>query len=563
MFALLVLPVFSSYAAEQQPPPTAAPPAATGKPAQATPALPDLIVERVWLDKEGFINFQLKNAGQAEIPNREHRQGMVRVTYGRNHKDFSFRKTLKKRPPVDPKGLLKKPGGVVPYNTQIRVKERLTITVVVDCTKRIAEANEQNNQGISLGLAALKDVREKTAEQVKPTPPPEAMQEITQREEIRTLEGGEPGRGGEHDPDLEIESFDILAGPIIPVPGSIEVDRDWGNRATYTYNGSGEYEEYEDIKFRVRVLNQGGDFEGAIGIKIYSWPAQVSHITPLVTLPEGGESGYFEVTLHQSELIERDHLSPGTHEFSAEITYHDADLIRRTGTSFDGVTLNLRRPTPRVEAIPIETITLPVQGSLTGSVSNRGDTTNSFIQVGNFGSGSARGFLSFDLSAILRELLRRGYRCTEFEIRSATLEIEEYQILAFDPGEHSWSGWGMRSVGEIPEPMACSGSIPSWHHRAVGTILLDFLEGYDALTSGIFNADMITNLLTFQSTCGVHSFPNFDAYVRFQLERGETKIQFRLRLAGEGGVTSGPDWTFVHSIFFRNPRLIVRVTPVE
>jgi hypothetical protein len=201
---LFVLPFFSSYAAEKQPPPTAAPPTATGKPPQAAPALPDLIVERVWLDDEGFINFQLKNAAQVEIPDKEHQRGMVRVTYGKNHADFSFRKTLKKRPAVDPKGLLKKPGGVVQYNTQIRVKERLTVKVLVDSTKRIAEADEQNNLSTPLmlvpGAVALKGVKEDITEKMGPKPEPGVLESVTKKE-LRPLERGlqvtKPNTGGE------------------------------------------------------------------------------------------------------------------------------------------------------------------------------------------------------------------------------------------------------------------------------------------------------------------------------------------------------------------------------
>jgi hypothetical protein len=183
---LFVLPFFSSYATEKQPPPTAAPPKATGKPPQAAPALPDLIVERVWLDDEGFINFQLKNAGQVEIPNKEHQLGMVRVTYGKDHADFSFRKTLKKRPPVDPKGLLKKPGGIVQYNTQIRVEERLTVKVLVDSTKRIAEADEQNNlstpQGLKPSAVALKGVKEDIAKKMRPKPEAGVLESVKEKE---------------------------------------------------------------------------------------------------------------------------------------------------------------------------------------------------------------------------------------------------------------------------------------------------------------------------------------------------------------------------------------------
>jgi hypothetical protein len=146
--ALVVLPFSSSYSTEKKQPPKTVPEKTIAKPYhKITPAkpLPDLVVENIWLDKEGYINFQLKNAGTGKIPDAEHRQGMVRVSYGKRYVDFFFQKTVKEKLPVDPTGALKQPGTSVTYNTKIRLKARQTITVRVDSTAKITESNEKNN----------------------------------------------------------------------------------------------------------------------------------------------------------------------------------------------------------------------------------------------------------------------------------------------------------------------------------------------------------------------------------------------------------------------------------
>ena len=149
IFALLLLTFSFSYATEKKPPPKTTPEKTTPKPYdKLKPAkpLPDLVVEKVWLDNEGYINFQVKNKGTGHIPDPEHRRGMVVVSCGKSQEDFSFSKILpKKKLPVDPKGALKQPGKSVVYNTKIRLKTRQTITVLVDSTGKITESNDNNN----------------------------------------------------------------------------------------------------------------------------------------------------------------------------------------------------------------------------------------------------------------------------------------------------------------------------------------------------------------------------------------------------------------------------------
>jgi len=390
---------------------------------------------------------------------------------------------------------------------------------------------------------------------------PELMREITRQEKLRPLEGDGPVEAA-----LEICDFEILDGPA-------EEERSWGSRATYLFNGGGEH---NNIEFRVRILNQGADdFSGMCSVTVYSRSVAAFYGTPYLILTPGQRSEYFNLVLNQSEWIERGDLSVGRYEFRAKIQPPPAspeDPRPEPVYSSNEVILRLSsrlRPTPVGRAIPIETITLMSQSSLTGSVSNQGDTGR-HLQVGNWSwTGVARGFISFDLSGIRRELLRRGryWNWNELEIRSATLEIEEFAILSDVPG--TFGGWfaevwdfffgSVDWEGGRPPPIYC-GEVPPYLHEEVGYMLLDYLISYDEFLSDIYDALMVTNLRTFQSACDVHSFRHMEAYVRYQLERGERRIQFRLRFADEE-LEGEPEWTWIYSVFFRNPRLIVTVVP--
>jgi hypothetical protein len=491
--ALVVLPLFSTYAAEKQLP-TGAPSKIIIQPPQATKQiklLPDLIVERVWLDDEGFINFQLKNAGQGEIPDKEHRQGMVRVTFGNKYEDFSFTRSVKTRPAVDPKGLLKKPKGVVLYNTGIKVKERLTIKVVVDSLVKIAEANDQNNQGMLLAPAvgALKA----KGKEVQPVSP-EVGREIAQKEKLKTLDGeGPEGGGGEEKPDLLISDLFIYGVPIPRDDGGYSMS--WGYAATYIFNGG---EEQEDIKFRVPVLNRGSrDFCGAIAITVYSitspGPSPVGIITPVVTIPQL-EGYFFDVILHQSEQIAQGKLSPGgRYEFKAKIKYFDG-TVWKTATSSCWVTLTLTRPHPVVQAIP-KAMTLTSEPNLTGTVFYEAGVSTENIEVGG-GSFKRHGFISFDLTPLREKLEQwRSQGGRTFEIKSATLTLDEYDSDSYSGG-----------------------------------ILFDWLNYGTSLDPGDYMGPVYSNLYTFSSAPGIHTIEGLNTYVRDHLfVRNADRIQFRLR----------------------------------
>jgi len=149
-------------------PKQAATPASThnnnAKPASKSPVrnqhfqlLPDLVVERIWMNK-GAIAFRLKNAGRGPIPADQYRRAKVKV----GTKVYSLAM-------IDPHGLLKQPGRLVTYTSARKslsgpAKNRVVITVFVDCTHKIHEQNEGNNrQTIRLAVPSVQAVKTLTA----------------------------------------------------------------------------------------------------------------------------------------------------------------------------------------------------------------------------------------------------------------------------------------------------------------------------------------------------------------------------------------------------------------
>jgi len=100
--------------------------------------LPDLIVERVWLDSHNRIVFTLKNIGNGYIPDDVHGRGNVRVIYGNSQKDYAFRV-------IDPGKALIRPMGVVSFTSGIELRSSVRVMVEVDITRQISEAREDNN----------------------------------------------------------------------------------------------------------------------------------------------------------------------------------------------------------------------------------------------------------------------------------------------------------------------------------------------------------------------------------------------------------------------------------
>jgi hypothetical protein len=100
-------------------------------------------VDSIWLDSQCNINFKLSNVGKGNIPDAEHRESAVRVQFGSEIKDLLLGR-------IDPKGALKKAGGLISFNTQMTLKSSIDVKVIVDFNKKIKEsdAGEKNNEKV-------------------------------------------------------------------------------------------------------------------------------------------------------------------------------------------------------------------------------------------------------------------------------------------------------------------------------------------------------------------------------------------------------------------------------
>lgn len=102
---------------------------------------PDLIVEKLWLDTNCYLNFRLKNVGKGKIDPVQFRKGKVLVSQGKISMPlYDLRK-------IDPGGRLKRPKGMVEHKTEIQMSRLQLVQVTVDSTAVISESNNSNNVG--------------------------------------------------------------------------------------------------------------------------------------------------------------------------------------------------------------------------------------------------------------------------------------------------------------------------------------------------------------------------------------------------------------------------------
>jgi hypothetical protein len=131
---------------------------------RSTNKLPDLKIENISLDRNQNIIIRIRNSGTLPIPKNEFKKCIVRVQFDRNVEDFYLGSTSKHgKPPIDPAGILLRPGGRISYNTRIRVQKTLQAGVFVDYSNTIIETDETNNKSDRVTLYQGDD-------QTSPTP---------------------------------------------------------------------------------------------------------------------------------------------------------------------------------------------------------------------------------------------------------------------------------------------------------------------------------------------------------------------------------------------------------
>uniref|UniRef100_A0A7V6CDH2 CARDB domain-containing protein n=1 Tax=Thermodesulfobacterium geofontis TaxID=1295609 RepID=A0A7V6CDH2_9BACT len=184
-------------------------------------ALPDLIVESIWLDNQNRICFKLKNIGLGSPQERDFSLAKLKLIYGSREREYNLFN-------IDPQRLLYRPSGTVSFATDIELKEPLKVSVEVDSRNNIPETKENNNI-LSLNLMPRKDLKESpVGQQISST----SEQVVSKEEEITqkfivspTLKviypnGGEIIRSGE-----KIVLRWEFSGPPIPVEIAIKNDK--------------------------------------------------------------------------------------------------------------------------------------------------------------------------------------------------------------------------------------------------------------------------------------------------------------------------------------------------
>lgn len=110
-----------------------------GKHRAAKAVPPDLVVSRIWLDRDCRVNFTVSNAGKGPLSDKARALGLVRIYLDKEPHDFPLKK-------VDPAGRLAKPGGSISFATNLRPGPDTAVVAVVDPKRKIAESSEANNR---------------------------------------------------------------------------------------------------------------------------------------------------------------------------------------------------------------------------------------------------------------------------------------------------------------------------------------------------------------------------------------------------------------------------------
>lgn len=153
---------------------------------QGQQARPDLIVEKVWLDDACQIHVRVKNVGNGAITDAEYSKAVLRIASGKQFKDYPYVEgAASGQPAFDPGGALKAPGGVVEFNTGIKIDRALNVSVFADPRRSIKESNEGNNrkteylnpQCSQQGLTIEKAAQSASTQSEKAEPVPSAQQD--------------------------------------------------------------------------------------------------------------------------------------------------------------------------------------------------------------------------------------------------------------------------------------------------------------------------------------------------------------------------------------------------
>ncbi|RPI76597.1 MAG: hypothetical protein EHM45_12435 [Desulfobacteraceae bacterium] len=112
--------------------------------AAPAPALPDLVIEKIFLDQSCNVAVVVKNLGPGHVPDAVwtvHTPKSAGVYLYRNGTGWGGASIWK----FDPAKALQKPGGTATYYSNLKVTTAVGIKAVVDLHNTVKEANETNN----------------------------------------------------------------------------------------------------------------------------------------------------------------------------------------------------------------------------------------------------------------------------------------------------------------------------------------------------------------------------------------------------------------------------------
>jgi len=117
---------------------------AAGASAQGAAPKPDLVIDKIYLNRTGNIAVEIRNAGPGTLPDTAYRStesfaACFVIMIGVQFVDYA---TLWS---ADPDRALRNPGGAVTYTSPIKITEPTAVRVWMDITEQVEEANEGNN----------------------------------------------------------------------------------------------------------------------------------------------------------------------------------------------------------------------------------------------------------------------------------------------------------------------------------------------------------------------------------------------------------------------------------
>ena len=108
-------------------------------------AKPDLVIDRIYLNRRCNVVVRVKNNGQGSIADSvwtKHYPESPSVYLKVNGKGWGGATIWK----FDSRRRLQKPGGTAIYKSNLKVAQSARITATIDHTRQIAESNERNNR---------------------------------------------------------------------------------------------------------------------------------------------------------------------------------------------------------------------------------------------------------------------------------------------------------------------------------------------------------------------------------------------------------------------------------